>query len=127
MGPITSSTVKPRRPSPPRGPETLAFVAGRSAPRASPSDSNGASSARTMTTPRTTALPTGRDSARGRRSELALGPLPLKGFPLGQAVGDVVLVDVAHVRHRLATNLLRGHLFDVVEPHVGIESPLGRL
>ena len=50
-----------------------------------------------------------------------LASIPLIG---DQLVGDVVLVDVADVRDRLATDPLRGDAFDVVEPEIGIEASL---
>src|SRR6185295_2536450 len=39
-----------------------------------------------------------------------------------ERIGDVVLVDVADVLHRLAADPSRGHPLHVVEPHVGIEA-----
>src|SRR4029453_10704547 len=42
-----------------------------------------------------------------------------------QAIGDVVLVDVADVAHRLRPNLLGGDVLHVVEPDVRIQSALG--
>src|SRR5262245_25522410 len=50
--------------------------------------------------------------------------LRLVGFGLGvehQAVGDVVLVDIADVGRRLGANLLRDDDLDVVEPLVRVE------
>src|SRR5262249_12425713 len=43
---------------------------------------------------------------------------------LDQPVGEVVLVDVAHVLHGLAADLLRGNELDIVEPYIGIKSAL---
>ena len=42
-----------------------------------------------------------------------------------QAVGNVVLVDVADVGHRFLADLLGCHILHVVEPDVGVESALG--
>ena len=39
-----------------------------------------------------------------------------------QAIGHVILVDVADVRHGLAADAFRGYLFDVAEPDVRVKS-----
>ena len=39
-----------------------------------------------------------------------------------QLVGDVVLVDVADISHRLRTDFVGGYVLDVVEPDVWIQS-----
>jgi hypothetical protein len=60
---------------------------------------------------------------------LALPDLRLRRFtsvPLigDKAIGDVVLVNVADVRDRFATDPLRGDAFDVVEPEIRIQASL---
>ena len=63
---------------------------------------------------RTFGLSLSRGAARFQRLEL-------------QLVGDVVLVDVAHVAHRLVADAARRHQLHVVEPHVRVEPVLCRL
>src|SRR5262249_45658039 len=53
--------------------------------------------------------------------------LPLLAHLLGQLVGGVVLVDIAHVGGGLDADLLRDHQLDVVEPFVRVEPLLLRL
>src|SRR3546814_17458651 len=73
----------------------------------------------------------GQTEARGvsacPRSDLVY-PLLVPGRQvLGEAaVGDVVLVDVAHVDDRLATDRPGYGQLDVVEPDIGIEAHLRR-
>src|SRR5574341_2138065 len=54
-----------------------------------------------------------------------LGFLALRPLLGDHPVSQVVLVDVRHVGHRLATDLLRGDQLDIVEPDVRIEAALG--
>jgi hypothetical protein len=51
----------------------------------------------------------------------------LRGGPALQdeAVGNVVLVDVADVGHRFLADLLGRHILHVVKPDVGVEPALG--
>ena len=51
----------------------------------------------------------------------------LRGSPAlqNQAVGNVVLVDVADVGHRFLADLLGRNILHVLEPDVGVESALG--
>src|SRR5262245_9664161 len=46
--------------------------------------------------------------------------------PCRQFVGDVILVDVAHVVDRLPPHPLSGYSFHVAEPDVGIETATPR-
>src|SRR5213596_1198488 len=53
----------------------------------------------------------------------------LRGGPAlqNQAVGNIVLVDVADVGHRFLTDLLGRYILHVLKPEVGIEPALGGL
>src|SRR5262249_10105248 len=51
--------------------------------------------------------------------------LALLQLVFDELVGDVVLVDVADIRHGLGSDLLLGDVLHVVEPHVGVEAPPG--
>lgn len=53
------------------------------------------------------------------------GLLSLRSGLHDQVVGDVVLVDVGDVGHRLCADLLGGDILHVVEPDVRIQSTLG--
>src|SRR5215831_7985754 len=61
-------------------------------------------------------------ASRGRDG--GLGLLAVRQLLHRQLVGDVVLVDVAHVRDRLPADALGGDPLDVVEPEVRIEPAL---
>ena len=49
---------------------------------------------------------------------LRLGLAPLFHLLHRQPVGDVVLVDVGHIRDGFTSDVLGGDALDVVEPHV---------
>src|SRR5262245_38361662 len=55
-----------------------------------------------------------------------LGLLALDPLVLDHLVREIVLVDVGDVGRRLPADLLGRDQLDVVEPHVGIETALGR-